>query len=233
MGLDRIHEQNNAVMKGVGEATSSLNKADESALARWGLCILELASIVSEYEFEENDMNSSHEAQRHHEDSVAFQKRSTTDVNCLEKNVGSDPFMLDNLTVLNNHDKTQFNDRIFEDIKIIKTEGEKQFLHLWEKRLVSAELSINVTIQLNSYNLPGNYNKKAAYDPLMTVVMMTKFVNTGKIRRYLVEDALNTEVFGIAQLLASAQFSLYHGTKSSITASLIQTNHCLIKTTSL
>ena len=47
MGLDRIHEQNNAVMKGVGEATSSLNKADESALARWGLCIHELASIVS------------------------------------------------------------------------------------------------------------------------------------------------------------------------------------------
>ena len=67
----------------------------------------------------------------------------------------------------------------------------------------------------------------------MTVVMMTKFVNAGKIRRCLVEDALNTEVFGIAQLLASDQFSLYHGTKSSITASLIQTTHCLIKATSL
>ena len=53
--------------------------------------------------------------------------------------------------------------------------------------------------------------------------MMTKFVDAGKNRRYLVEDVLNTEVFGIAQSLASDQFSLYHGTKSSIIASLIQT----------
>ena len=37
----------------------------------------------------------------------------------------------------------------------------------------------------------------------MTVVMMTKFVDAGKNRRYLVEDALNAEVFGIAQFLAS------------------------------
>ena len=73
MGLDQIHEQNNAVMKGMGGATPSLNKADESSLVRCGLCIHKLASIVSEYQFEENNMNSPHEAQGHHEDSVAFQ----------------------------------------------------------------------------------------------------------------------------------------------------------------
>ena len=57
----------------------------------------------------------------------------------------------------------------------------------------------------------------------MTAVTMTKFAAAGKSRRYLVEDALNTKVFGIAQSLASDQFSLYHDTKSSIIASLIQT----------
>ena len=62
MGLDQIHKQNNAVMKAIGEATSSLNKVDESSLARWGLCIHELASIASEYEFEENGMTSLHKA---------------------------------------------------------------------------------------------------------------------------------------------------------------------------
>ena len=67
----------------------------------------------------------------------------------------------------------------------------------------------------------------------MTAVMMTKFVNAGKIRRYLVGDTLNTEVFGIAQLLASDQFSPHHGTKSSIIASLIHTTDCLIQTASL
>ena len=83
VGLAQIHKQNNAVMKGKGGATSSMNKTDESSLARWGLCIHELAPVVNEYEFEENDMNSPHKAQRHHKDSVIFQKRFTTDVNCL------------------------------------------------------------------------------------------------------------------------------------------------------
>ena len=39
MELDQIHEQSKAVMKGMGGATSSLNKVDESSLARWCLCI--------------------------------------------------------------------------------------------------------------------------------------------------------------------------------------------------
>ena len=144
-------------------------------------------------------MNSLHEAQSHHEYSEVFQTRFTANVNCLEKAAISNTFMLEKLTVLNNHDKGKFSDSVFEDIKTIETEGGKQFLHFREKRLVSVELSINVTISLNSYNLPGNCNKKSAYDPVMTAVMMTKFVDTGKNRRYLVEDTLNTELFGIAQ----------------------------------
>ena len=54
--------------------------------------------------------------------------------------------------------------------------------------------------------------------------MMTKFVDVGKNRRCLVEDVVNTEVFGIAQSLVSDLFSLHHGTKSSIITSLIQTS---------
>ena len=134
----------------------------------------------------------------------------------------SNPFILEKLAVLSNNYKAKFNDRVFEDIKIIETEGEKQFLHFWGNRLVSTELSINVPTPLTSYNLPGNYIKKSAHDPAMTV-MMTEFEDAGKSKRYLVKDVLNTEGFGIAQSLASDQFSLYHGTKSSIIASLIQT----------
>ena len=51
--------------------------------------------------------------------------------------------MLEKLAILNNHDKEKFS--LFEDVKIIETEGEKQFLHFWEKRPASAELSNNVT----------------------------------------------------------------------------------------
>ena len=83
-------------------------------------------------------MNSLHEAQLHHEDSVAFQKRFITDVTCPEKAVITNSFMLEKLNVLNNHDKAKFDNSVFEDIKIIETKGEKQFFHFWEKRLVSA-----------------------------------------------------------------------------------------------
>ena len=81
-----------------------------------------------EYEFEENDMNNPHKAQRHHEDSVAFQKRFPTDFNCLEKTVISNPFMLEKLILLDNHDERKFNDSVFEDIKIIVAEGENNSL---------------------------------------------------------------------------------------------------------
>ena len=73
IGLGQIHKQNNAEMKHMGGATSSMNKVDESLLARCGLCIYELTSIVSEYD--ENYINSPHEAQCQHEDSVAKQPR--------------------------------------------------------------------------------------------------------------------------------------------------------------
>ena len=83
-------------------------------------------------------MNSPHEAHFHHEDSVVFQKCFTTNVNCFEKAVISNPFMLENLTVVHSHDQAEFNNRVFEDIKINVAEGEKQILHFWEKRLVLA-----------------------------------------------------------------------------------------------
>ena len=134
------------------------------------------------------------------------------------------PFMLDKLTVLNNHEKAKFDDGVFEDIKIIEAVGENQFLHFWEKRLVSAVLSLNHTISLNSYYLPGNYDKKSVDDHVMTAVMMTKLVEAGKSWRYLVEDILNIEWFGIAQSMANDQFSLYHGTKSSVVEGLLHTN---------
>ena len=66
----------------------------------------------------------------YHKVSVAFRKRFTVDVSCLEKAVIIKPFMLEKLTVLNNYDKSIFNDNVFEDIKIIKTEGETIFSFL-------------------------------------------------------------------------------------------------------
>ena len=50
IGLDQVHEQNNAVIKGSGGATDLLNKVDESALLRWEVCNPELARLLLEFE---------------------------------------------------------------------------------------------------------------------------------------------------------------------------------------
>ena len=227
IGLDQVHEQNNAIMKGMGGATLLFNQVDESSLARWGLCVNELASIINEYESDgdcDND-DGSFES-RHHEDTNAFQNRFTCDVEKLGQAIVSNPFKLDKLTVLNNHEKASFNDSVFQDLKIICSEGERQFRDFWEKRLTSNQDSIKAPILLNSYNLPGNYNSKAAHDPVMTAVMMAKLVDAAKKRKELVEDALNTEVFGISQSLSKDQFTFHHGTKSTITDILEKSNSC-------
>ena len=214
MGLDQVHEQNNAVMKGMGGVSSLLTREDESAVAKWGLCVHELASIVQDFEFdEENDFGA--DPEKHHEDTLAFQKRFSSDVGRLEKAIITNPFKLEKLTVLNN-EEASFNTSVTEDLRVISEEGEKQFMKFWEKRLVSNDLSLKEPITLNSFNLPGNQTKKAASDPTMTAVMMAKFVDAAKQRQDKVNEVLNTEIFGIAQSLAKDQFNLYHGTKSCI-----------------
>ena len=195
MGLDQIHEQNNAIMKGMGGVSSSLNKVDESSIARWGLCIHKLASIVNESE--ETYSGSNHESQCHHEDSAAFQKHFTADVKSLNPALVSNPFLLERLTVLNNHDIAKFNDRVIEDIRVLEFNREKQSLEFWNNRLQIPKIPISEPINLNSYNLPGNYNIKSESEPVMSAVMMTKFVE------------------------AQDQYSLYHGTKSNVILGLV------------
>ena len=100
MGLDQIHEQNNAIIKGTGGTVPYLNKEDESALTKWALCLHELTSIISAYEGkEEMDFNNV-EASHHHEDTLAFKKRYSNDVCRLEAAIVTNPFKLDRLTVL-------------------------------------------------------------------------------------------------------------------------------------
>ena len=46
MGLDQVHEQNNAVIKGSGGASDLLNKVDESALLRWDVGNPEVTRLI-------------------------------------------------------------------------------------------------------------------------------------------------------------------------------------------
>ena len=50
MGLDQVHEQNNAVIKGCGGATDLVNKIDDSALIRWETYGPDIARLLLEFE---------------------------------------------------------------------------------------------------------------------------------------------------------------------------------------
>ena len=146
---------------------------------------------------------------------LAFKKRYSNDVCRLEAAIVTNPFKLDKLTVLN-QETASFNASVFENIKNMSQKGEHQFLEFWKCRLNDCTISIKEPITLNSFNLPGNQSKRAAKDPIMTKKMMGILVEAAKERRQKVENALTTELFGIAQSLAKDQYSLYHGTKSHV-----------------
>ena len=167
--------------------------------------------MIEEYEGDD-ELESDSRIGHHHGDTAAFKDRLTKD---LENAMASNPFILEKLTILN-QENASFNDSVLEDIKVMSAEGEKQFLQFWDQRLASSEISIKEPISFNSFNLLGNQYKRAEKDPVMTTKMMDKLKDLAKLRRSAVEDALNTEVFGIAQSLTKDQFSLYHGTKSHV-----------------
>ena len=51
MGLDKIYEQNNELIKGCGGASDLLNKEKDSAFIRWETCSPEFDPIIVELEF--------------------------------------------------------------------------------------------------------------------------------------------------------------------------------------
>ena len=220
MGIDQAHEQNNAVIKGMGGAVPFVNKEDESALARWELCLHELSLIVTEYEGVGEPEGQSSDPLSHHEDSQRFQEIFSKDVTHLKEVTLTNPFKMDKLTVLN-QETASFNDSIIEDIQRLSKCGEEQFQSFWSNRLDQYVLPITEPITLNSYNLPGNYNKCAEKDPVFSSQMMAKLKDAAKYRKDAVEIALDGEVFGICQPLAKNQYTLYHGTKSHITKPFI------------
>ena len=196
MGIDQAHEQNNAVIKGMGGATLVLNKDDESELARWELCLHELSLIINEYE-STPEVELDFESLKHHEDSKAFQNQFLADVSRLKTSILTNPFKSNKLTVLNN-EKSTFNDIVYGDIsKMLKLE-EQQFKAFWTDRLVTCKVPVSDPILFSSPNLPGNSNKPIEKDPVLTLAMMGKLKKAGETRSELVENLLRTEIFEIS-----------------------------------
>ena len=120
MGIEKVHEQNNAVIKGMGGATSVLNKDDDSRLARWELWLNELSLIINEYE-STREVKLDFDPLQHHKDSEAFQNQFLAHASRLKTSILTHPFKLNKLTVLIN-EKTTFNDIVYDAISKMSKE---------------------------------------------------------------------------------------------------------------
>ena len=134
MALDQIHQQNNKVIKGVSGATNLLNRADDSGLSRWELCVPDLARLITEFQ-DQVDRNNTNLNIRHHEDNLQFQKTFFEDVNKTIAGMHCNPFEMETLTAINNP-SISFAQNVFSDISKVELRGKEQLLDFVKHRLL-------------------------------------------------------------------------------------------------
>ena len=163
MGIDHS-EQNNAVIKGMGETTSVPNKDNESGLVQWELCLHELSLISKECK-STPEVEVDFKPLKHHEESEAFQNQFLADVSRLKRSILTNLLKLNKLIMLNN-EKSTFNDIVYDDISEMLKLGEGQFKMFWMERLAAYKVPVSDLILLNLLNVPGNPNKGTEKDPV-------------------------------------------------------------------
>ena len=171
IAVDQLHEQNNKVIEGKSGATSVINRKDKLALNRWTLTGPELAEIISplENEYKPNDQPLP-STKVQHECSKAFQTDFYNGVQGLGRNFVSNPFLLENLTIINDTSKL-FDGNIFYNIAKLDSIGFMQLKAFINDRLISCKKSINSKIALNHFILPNDEKAKNHMDKPLTNVL--------------------------------------------------------------
>ena len=216
MGLDQVHEQNNAVIKGCGGATDLVNKIDDSALVRWETCGPDIARLLLEFENAlDRDPLSGVSCTKHHEDNAAFQTRFESDVKTLCKGLVVNPFQQDKLTKINNTNLV-VPDSSIEIIKNMETKGEEQVSIFINDRLVSQKVSVCETIVKNKYDIwnTTKSTKNIQFTPTKSV--LNKMRSACEHRSVMAEKLFEHEILNVPQSLSTDGVSLYHGSKSDI-----------------
>ena len=100
--MDQIHERNNKLRKECGEARDLLDKLDDSVLIRCETCSPEIARVILEFEncLDRNEIVVELR-KKHHEDSLSFHQRFSSDVSRMVKCITVNLFMQEQLTKLN------------------------------------------------------------------------------------------------------------------------------------
>ena len=218
MTLDQVHEQNNRVIKSTGGATDLVNKSDQSALIRWETCGPDIARIIMEFEETENIDSPNLNSSKHHEDNEAFCKKFTSDINTLLDELPVNPFQSVKLSKMNNSGVI-VPDSVFDVIKGMAEQGEKQFISFINNRLIFQRKPISATIYKNKFKI-WELSKIDDKPFLPSSSVINKMRSACEHRPELADTIFKFEILGIPQSLASDSISMYHGKKSDITKRL-------------
>jgi hypothetical protein len=145
--LDQVHEQNNAIVKGVGGAVGLLT--DAAALRRWLVSGPEISRMVDD--FEHLIMRKSTGTDKHHEQYPSFQQRELIEIQSLKHKFVEygNPFMEDGLELFHITKRTVAAQSVTVTVRSIQELGEKQFAEYVEQRLVQKRMTIFQPLKKN------------------------------------------------------------------------------------
>ena len=140
MALDQVHQQNNKIIKELGDTMSLLNTQDGSALIMWETCGPEVARIVSEFEDFLYDQDASSSVAKHHEGSKKFRQISNRDFGSAYQAVPCNPFEMASFSILNN--SAFLLQSVSDLLKQILSTAERQFKVFIQNRLLMQKTAI-------------------------------------------------------------------------------------------
>ena len=155
IAIDQCHEQNNAMVKGSGEAIGLTG--NPGALRRWMVAGPEIARIITEFEEQarrpqnkEKDSGDRHQDQ-HPGVQAAFQKEVKTLVTVLEE-MGN-PFLEESQDLLIIDTRVMMDAAVADSVRKIESLGEDQYKKFVEERLESCTKPIAETLPKNKLPL--------------------------------------------------------------------------------
>ena len=155
--------------------------------------------------FEEVESLTTHEKkQKHVESSSIFTKDLIKDITILYNNFQNNPFLLNDLTLINNTDMV-FEDNIYNNFAQLLKTGEKELHSFIDDRLIMLKQPISANITLNDFQVSGFKSTKkeaSSVDKWLSLAFITKLRSAVTYRREHAKLLFSSEIYHYCQSLS-------------------------------
>ena len=156
ISIDHAHEQNNAIVKGIGGATDLM--LNPKAMLRWTVAGPEIARAITEFGTNCLPSRKREVQQKHHEHTLSSQTSYARDVNALVTTFETmgNPFTEETTEVLVLDTRDVADPKVSESITKIEDLGKQQYHKFREERLIQTTKTLTEPITKNKLPLFGN-----------------------------------------------------------------------------